>query len=159
MCDVCCAGLAMKKGGYRFDWASDPDAPKDVAMFVEMQGRHAEAPGRVRIRRRGTAWSRWFDTHDLASTAGSLGLDVKWRFVGSTTRDYLAGRMPVERLIHLETLSAQRHREWVARTTPLYTVFEKDGSAYLVTSRIKGARRRRMDRRVDVVVRKAVGIA
>lgn len=101
MCDVCDANRVLSsKGGASFNWNNDPKAPKDSDVYVEAKGKSAEvAPCEVRIRRRGTRWSRWFKARDLASVMGGLGTDVKWEFVNGLTKQYLAGKVSVGELI------------------------------------------------------------
>lgn len=99
MCDVCCAEIVIsKKGGVKFSWGDD--SPDDAMIHVEAKGKGGEcAPCKVRIRRKGEKWSRWFRTNDLAGVMGRLGTDVKWPYVSHATRLYLLGKLSSEDIV------------------------------------------------------------
>jgi hypothetical protein len=92
MCCTCDPNLlieAHRKGTpVTFLWKETPD----VALEAEAEGKEAEfSPARIRLRKPGQEWSRWFYTKDLAATMLRIGTDVKWKYVPAPVQDWLTG--------------------------------------------------------------------
>ena len=118
MCDVCCASAALEPGGAIFQW--EKDGPW---LRMEAKGKGPECePCEYRIRRKGTPWSRWTKTPDLAGVACRLSLDVKWTYKGPLISGYLAGNLSAENVIHQIALSQRKVEMELARETTVYKI-------------------------------------
>ena len=130
MCDVCCATSAMDEGGAMFQW--EQGGPW---LRMEARGKGPESqPCEYRIRRKGTTWSRWQATHDLAGVAGRLGVDVKWQFTGPLVRNYLSGRISADQVLHSIAVDQEQMLKEIADTATIYTEFRSDGGATMSSS-------------------------
>lgn len=133
MCDVCCASSALEPGGAIFQWHKD-------GPFVRMEARGKGPEGEpceYRIRRKGSTWSRWAKTNDLAGVTCRLGLDVKWQFTGKLVRGYLSGDLTAEQVIRQIAESQDKMAREIAADTVIYTQFMPDGVAYLTNNRFR----------------------
>lgn len=131
MCDVCCAEMALKKGGAVFDWAEDPQAPRGLSLHVEMTGQGSEGKGEARFRVGKDPWSPWFVAFDLACVAGFLGVDVKWAYVNKHVKDFLKGRSTSDRLIRRFKAQQAETCRHLVESCPIYTVYDSRGEAHL----------------------------
>lgn len=130
MCDVCCGDEALRKGGSVFKW----DDKHQLAM--QAKGTDAEARGKVRFRRKtDKTWSRWVDVHDVASSCGFFGVDVKWRFLSQRTQDFVNGKGSLESMAQRLELAMRQNATWRAEISTVYTLFQDDGCVYYTTSR------------------------